>query len=95
MTDIEIAQNCEMLPVSEIAKKISLNEDDYELYGKYKAKISFKKLNELQTKFINKQTCKLILVTAMTPPAAGEGKSTVTISLTDGLKKSESHQLQH
>ncbi len=87
MTDIEIAQNCKMLPVSEIAKKISLNEDDYELYGKYKAKISFKKLNELQTKFINKQTGKLILVTAMTPTAAGEGKSTVTIALTDGLKK--------
>ena len=88
MTDIEIAQKAEMMPVSEIGKKIGLEPKDLDLYGTYKAKVSFSKLNELVKKASDKAgRGKLILVTAMTPTAAGEGKSTVTIALGDGLNK--------
>ncbi len=84
LTDIEIAQKNNMDPIATIAKKISLNENDIDLYGSYKAKLSFKKLKELQSTPIDKQG-KLILVTAITPTPAGEGKSTVSVGLADGL----------
>lgn len=84
MTDIEIAQNNKMELINQIAQKLGFTQDDYDLYGNYKAKINFSKLNELQAK---KEKGKLILVTAMTPTAAGEGKSTVTIALNDGLRQ--------
>ncbi|MCI5830410.1 MAG: formate--tetrahydrofolate ligase [Treponema sp.] len=84
MTDIEIAQKNVMVPVTEVAAKIGLTEKDLDLYGSYKAKINFEKLNSLQA---SGKKGKLILVTAMTPTAAGEGKSTVTIALGDGLNK--------
>lgn len=84
MTDIEIAQKNVMIPVTEVAAKIGLTEKDLDLYGSYKAKINYEKLNSLQA---SEKKGKLILVTAMTPTAAGEGKSTVTITLGDGLNK--------
>ena len=88
MTDLEIAQNNVMIPVTEIASKIGIEQKDLELYGLYKAKISFSKLKAFQTKALDpSKRGKLILVTAMTPTAAGEGKSTVTIALGDGLNK--------
>ncbi len=88
MTDIEIAQANVMEPIVEVAKQIGLEDKDLELYGKYKAKISYEKLNEYLKKGSEKgNRGHLILVTAMTPTAAGEGKSTVTIALGDGLRK--------
>ena len=85
-SDIEIAQKNVMIPVKDVAAKIGISEDSLELYGKYKAKISFEELNALQKKASDPANRgKLILVTAMTPTAAGEGKSTVTIALEDGL----------
>ena len=88
MTDIEIAQKNVMEPVEKIAEKIGIDRESLELYGNYKAKISFEKLNALQKKALDSSSCgKLVLVTAMTPTAAGEGKSTVTIALGDGLRK--------
>ena len=88
MTDIEIAQNNKMVDITEIAKKINITEDQLDLYGKYKAKLTFEELNALQAKASDPaKRGKLILVTAMTPTAAGEGKSTVTIALNDGLRK--------
>ena len=82
MTDIQIAQAAKKENIVEIAKKIGLTEDDIEQYGKYKAKIN---LDVLQK--INRPNGKLILVTAITPTPAGEGKSTVTIGLTQALNK--------
>ena len=88
MTDIEIAQKNVMEPVEKIAEKIGIDRESLELYGNYKAKISFEKLNALQKKALDSSSRgKLVLVTAMTPTAAGEGKSTVTIALGDGLRK--------
>lgn len=81
-TDIEIAQAAKLLHIKEIAKKLNLDEDDLELYGKYKAKIP---LNLIDENRIKKN--KLILVTAMTPTPAGEGKTTVSIGLTEGMNK--------
>ena len=86
MTDIEIAQNNEMKNISEIASQIDIPESGLELYGKYKAKITFEELKKLQTKAAENPG-KLILVTALTPTPAGEGKSTVSIGLADGLRK--------
>ena len=86
MTDIEIAQNNEMKNISEIANQIDIPESGLELYGKYKAKITFKELKKLQAKAAENPG-KLILVTALTPTPAGEGKSTVSIGLADGLRK--------
>ena len=87
LTDIEIAQQNKMLPVAEVAEKIGLKKSDLEFYGDYKAKLSFAELNALQEKVSDtSKRGKLILVTAMTPTAAGEGKSTVTIALGDGLR---------
>jgi formate--tetrahydrofolate ligase len=82
-TDIEIAQEAKMKPILDIAKDLGLLEDDVELYGKYKAKISQDALKRLE----NKEEGKLILVTAINPTPAGEGKSTVTIGLGDALNK--------
>lgn len=88
MTDIEIAQKNKMTQISQVAKKIGIEENSLELYGAYKAKINFPKLRELQETAREKNARgKLILVTAITPTPAGEGKSTVTIGLTDGLCK--------
>ncbi|MEQ2528468.1 formate--tetrahydrofolate ligase [Bacillaceae bacterium CLA-AA-H227] len=82
-SDIEIAQNAKMLPIIKIAEQVGLTEDDIELYGKYKAKLSSETINKLQTK----QSGKIILVTAINPTPAGEGKSTVTVGLGDALHK--------
>ena len=88
LTDIEIAQKCEMLPIVDVAGKIGIKAEELDLYGKYKAKLSFGALAALQKKGSDPATRgKLILVTAMTPTAAGEGKSTVTVALGDGLRK--------
>ena len=86
MTDIEIAQNNVMMPITQIASKIGISENQLELYGPYKAKITFDELQTLQAK-ASKNPGKLILVTAVTPTPAGEGKSTVSIGLADGLNK--------
>lgn len=86
MTDIEIAQKNVMEPIVNIAQKIDISLENLELYGNYKAKISFNELKILQEK-AEKNPGKLILVTAITPTAAGEGKSTVSIGLADGLNK--------
>ena len=75
-----------MVPITEVAKKIGIKESELDLYGQYKAKITFDELKTLQEKS-SKNPGKLILVTAITPTAAGEGKSTVSIGLTDGLNK--------
>ena len=83
LSDIQISQNNIPEKITEIGKNIGLGEDDLELYGKYKAKISFEKLRELSSLPLNG---KLILVTAVTPTPAGEGKSTISIGLTDALK---------
>lgn len=82
-TDIEIASECVMEPIVEVAKKCGLKEDEIEQYGKYKAKISFDAIHRLE----NEKDGKLILVTAITPTPAGEGKSTVSIGLSQGLNK--------
>ena len=82
-TDIEIAQDAQMLPISKIADEIGLSEDYLEHYGKYKAKIDY---NVLKTKRDAKNG-KLILVTAITPTPAGEGKTTVSVGLADGLRQ--------
>ena len=81
LTDIEIAQAAELKPIQEIAQKVKLDSDDLELYGKYKAKIDFTTTKRLA----GKKNGKLILVTAINPTPAGEGKSTVTIGLADAL----------
>ena len=86
MTDIEIAQKNVMDPITDIAAKIDIPVDKLELYGPYKAKITFDELQTLQAKAA-KNPGKLILVTAVTPTPAGEGKSTVSIGLADGLNK--------
>ena len=81
-TDIEIAQACEMRPITEIAAAAGVPEDRHELYGRYKAKIDYNLLKENKGK-----NGKLILVTAINPTPAGEGKTTTTVGLADGLKK--------
>ncbi|MBR1638161.1 MAG: formate--tetrahydrofolate ligase [Treponema sp.] len=86
MTDIEIAQKNKMVPVAEVAAKIGIPAEKLENYGPYKAKITFDELKALQAKASSKPG-KLILVTAITPTPAGEGKSTVSIGLADGLNK--------
>ncbi len=82
LTDIEIAQQCEMKPITEIAKTAGVDEKYIEQYGRYKAKVDYALLNESDRK-----EGKLILVTAITPTPAGEGKTTTTIGLADGLKR--------
>ena len=80
-TDIEIAQEAEMLPITEIAKKLGMEEDDLELYGKYKAKLSEKFLRSIE----ERPKGKLILVTAINPTPAGEGKTTTSIGLEEAF----------
>ncbi|MEK4824701.1 formate--tetrahydrofolate ligase [Niallia circulans] len=82
-SDIEIAQQAVMKPIIHIAERLGLSEDDLELYGKYKAKITASTLNKLK----KNKSGKLILVTAINPTPAGEGKSTVTVGLGDALNK--------
>jgi formate--tetrahydrofolate ligase len=81
-SDIEIAQGTQLNHIKEIAKKINISEDDLEYYGKYKAKLPLHLIDETKIKDSN-----LILVTALTPTPAGEGKTTVSIGLTEGLNK--------
>ena len=83
MTDIEIARNAEIWPIREIAKNLGMEEDDLELYGKYKAKISEEYLQKIQ----DRPDGKLVLVTAINPTPAGEGKTTISIGLADALSR--------
>ena len=82
MTDIEIAQSTQMKPIQEIAETAGVLEEYLECYGRYKAKVDYKLLNEVQA-----EDGKLILVTAITPTPAGEGKTTTSVGLADGLRK--------
>ncbi|MBP0990215.1 MAG: formate--tetrahydrofolate ligase [Oscillospiraceae bacterium] len=84
LTDIEIAQNAKMLPIAEIAEKLGISANELELYGTYKAKISDSVFKRLQ----NKPDGKLILVTAINPTPAGEGKTTTTVGLGQAMVKS-------
>ena len=90
-SDIEIAQEAQMLDIREVAAKVGVAEDDLELYGKYKAKIS----DDLYSKLEDKKDGKLILVTAINPTPAGEGKTTITIGLHRHLIRWAKNQLQH
>ena len=83
LTDVQIAQNASMLPIKDVAGQIGLSEDDLELYGKYKAKISLETIRRLE----NNQDGKLILVTAINPTPAGEGKTTTMIGLAQAMNK--------
>ncbi|KNF06963.1 formate--tetrahydrofolate ligase Fhs, partial [Gottschalkia purinilytica] len=82
-TDIQIAQEAKMQPITEVASKLGIKEDDLELYGKYKAKVSLDLLDQLK----DKEDGKLVLVTAISPTPAGEGKTTTNIGLSMGLNK--------
>jgi len=88
LSDIQISQKNVLAPITDIASKIGISPEDIEQYGPYKAKLTMKKLRELQAASDDpKKRGKLILVTAVTPTAAGEGKTTVTIGLGDGLRQ--------
>lgn len=82
-TDIQIAEECSMKLIRDVAQEYGLKEEELENYGKYKAKVSFDAMERLK----NKENGKLILVTAITPTPAGEGKSTISIGLSQGLNK--------
>ena len=83
MTDIEIARNTKLENINKIAQKLNIDEDDIDCYGKYKAKLS----NSIYEKLKNNKNGKLILVTAINPTPLGEGKTTVSIAIADGLSK--------
>ena len=83
LSDIEIAQKAHMLPITEVVGKLGIGEEDIELYGRYKAKLSMDLIKRVQ----DEPDGKLILVTAITPTPAGEGKSTTTVGLAQGLAK--------
>lgn len=83
LSDIEIANQVKMKPIKEVAESLNLTEDDYELYGKFKAKLDAHELEKMK----DRQDGKLILVTAITPTPAGEGKTTTSVGLADGLTK--------
>lgn len=83
MTDIEIARNTKLEKIIDVAKKIEIDEENIEQYGKYKAKIS----SEVYEKLKTKKDGKLILVTAISPTPLGEGKTTISIAIADGLRK--------
>ncbi len=87
MTDIEIAQKNVMANIGEVAAKLNIKSDELEFFGPYKAKLTMKKLREFLSASDSQKKGKLILVTAITPTSAGEGKSTVSIGLGDGLRK--------
>ena len=82
LSDIEIAQSAKLLPITEIAERAGIPDDYLELYGKHKAKVNYSLLNDSK-----REPGKLILVTAITPTPAGEGKTTTTIGLADGMKR--------
>ena len=82
LSDIKIAQKTELRHIKEIAKQINIDEDDLEMYGKYKAKLPLKLIDEEEMQKNN-----LVLVTALTPTPSGEGKTTVSIGLTEGLNR--------
>ena len=86
LSDIEIAQKNSMKPIQEVASSLGLSANDFDLYGNYKAKLTLPALMDLQKK-AQSNPAKLVLVTAITPTPAGEGKSTVSIGLGDGLNK--------
>ena len=83
LSDIEIAQQAKMQKITDVAAKLGISEDDIELYGRYKAKLS----RDLIRRMENEKPGKLVLVTAITPTPAGEGKSTTTVGLAQGLHK--------
>ena len=83
LSDIEIAQQAKMQKITDVAARLGIGEDDIELYGKYKAKLSYDLIRRVE----EKQPGKLILVTAITPTPAGEGKSTTTVGLAQGMHK--------
>lgn len=83
MTDIEISKSIKLEKINEIAERLNIEEDDIESYGKYKAKIS----NKVYEKLKNKEDGKLVLVTAINPTPLGEGKTTMSIAIADGLSK--------
>jgi len=83
MKDIEIAQSTKMYNIKQIAESLNISEEDLEMYGKYKAKVSYKLIKKLK----DKKDGKLVLVTAINPTPSGEGKTTVSIGLSDGLNK--------
>ena len=83
LSDIEIAQQAKMLPITEVAAKLGIGEEDIEMYGRYKAKLSMDLIRRMEDKLAGK----LVLVTAITPTPAGEGKSTTTVGLAQGLAK--------
>ena len=83
MTDIEIAKSIKLEKITKIAEEIGISEEELELYGKYKAKIS----NDVKEKIKNKKDGKLVLVTAISPTPLGEGKTTISISIADGLRQ--------
>ena len=82
-TDVQIAQEAKMLPIATIANSLGITEDELDLYGKYKAKVSLDVLSRLE----DKPDGKLILVTAINPTPAGEGKTTTNVGLSMGLNK--------
>ena len=83
LTDIEIAQQCRMRPITEIAATAGIDEEYLEQYGRYKAKIDHRLLKDRA----DRPDGKLILVTAINPTPAGEGKTTTSVGLADGLRK--------
>lgn len=83
MEDVEIARNTKLNKISEVAKQIGIDEEELELYGKYKAKISFDVIKKVESK----KNGKLVLVTAINPTPLGEGKTTMAIGLADGLRQ--------
>ena len=83
LSDLTIAQQAKTFPIKDIAAKIGLHEDDLDLYGKYKAKLSYDVLERVKTQ----EDGKLVLVTAINPTPAGEGKSTVTVGLGQALNQ--------
>ena len=89
MSDIEIARNTKLEKITEIAKKINIHEDDIEMYGKYKAKLS----DDVYKKVKNNSNGKLVLVTAINPTPLGEGKTTISIGLADGLRKIQKNSI--
>ena len=82
-SDIEIAQEAKMLPITEVARSVGLSEDDIDLYGKYKAKVSL----DVWRRLSDTPSGKLVLVTAITPTPAGEGKTTTTVGLGQALNR--------
>ena len=82
LTDIEIAQQAKMLKITEIANNLGISEDDIEPYGHYKAKVTERLFSEVK----DREDGKLILVTAINPTPAGEGKTTISVGLAEAMK---------